>query len=154
MGSWMIQQEDGEIEVARRMTEAGEQGGAFGAVLGAVIDDMGEAVPEDAVARFIAFVADDAAQVFVAKTVKIAPEFRAFDSPARPNGGDIGEIFRLQPFDVLAVFSRTRQAYSASSRCTRAPRRLPQPKSFASAQLLAQSTRAARSSILSFAQSL
>ena len=45
------------------MAEAGEHGGAFRAMLRPVIHNVGQAVPEDAVARFIAFVADDAAQV-------------------------------------------------------------------------------------------
>ena len=85
------------------MTEAGEQGGAFGAVLGAVIDDMGEAVPEDAITDLVPFIADGRAQVFIAQASKIAPECRSFFKPARANGGDIGEIFRLQPFDVFAV---------------------------------------------------
>ena len=49
------------------MTEAGQQGGAFGAVLRPVIDDMGEAVPEDAITDLVPLIADGRAQVFIAQ---------------------------------------------------------------------------------------
>ena len=54
-----LAQEDGEVEIAGRMTEAGQEGGALGAVLCPVIHDMGEAVPEHAMAHGVMRVVAD-----------------------------------------------------------------------------------------------
>ena len=40
-----LAQEHEKIEIAGRMAEAGQKGGAFGAVLRAVIDNVGKALP-------------------------------------------------------------------------------------------------------------
>ena len=37
---------------------------------------------------------------------KYLPEGGTFDCPASANRGDIGEVVRLQPFDVFAVFEQ------------------------------------------------
>ena len=112
------------------MTESRQQGGAFAAVLGAVIDDVREAVPEYAMARFaFCLVADGAEQILVAKAIEKVPQCLPFILPARAMPATSGKSSGCSSSMNTPSLSKLSQAYSASIRWTSAPRKLPQPRS-------------------------
>ena len=57
------------------MTEFSQQGGAFAAMLGAVIDQMDQALPEGILMRLAAaFIGDRAVDLFIAQVINIATQ--------------------------------------------------------------------------------
>lgn len=89
-----IVQEDGEVEIARGVAEAREEGRGFTAMLCAVIDHVDEAMPEDALARlaFVNGIGDGLVQVFFAEGGKVGAHEILFLTPTRRHRLQSGEL--------------------------------------------------------------